>query len=104
MKFENTLNIVKVVSRRIIVNILKLIDQGFLFNFFLMDARIKRVDIYMISALAQNLGLRIHATFCELDVPINQRANVSKSDMNIQQDLIPRSFLSCPVGSSIKDK
>jgi hypothetical protein len=58
MKFENTLNIVKVVSRRIIVNILQLIEQGFLFNFFLMDARIKRVDIYMISALAQNLGLK----------------------------------------------
>jgi hypothetical protein len=58
MKFENTLNIVKVVSRRIIVNILQLIEQGFLFNFFLMDARIKRVDIYMISALAQSLGLK----------------------------------------------
>ena len=62
MKFENTLNIVKVVGRRITVNILQLIEQGFrevvIFNFFLMDTRIESVDIYMISALVQNLGLK----------------------------------------------
>ena len=62
MKFENTLNIVKVVGRRIIVNVLQLIEQGFaevvIFNFFLMDTRIESVDVYRISALAQNLGLK----------------------------------------------